>query len=1243
MTYSKTFTALCLAVGVLTGVAPAGSVAPLNAQQEAIRAEEAPPNAMWLDSLDLTKMVQRRQTPRAGQTLARARGRGRGAGAAPDASPIVLGGVTYPHGIGTLSINELIVDLKGQATRFVAMVGLDDVASAQGSVTVEAWVDNVNKFRSPVLKTGDAPMLVDIDLTGARFLELFIDDGGDVSTGDNADWGGGLIYLKPDATAQPESWTFPTEAAQPIASGDPASPRINAPRITGGTPGRWFMFKIPATGDEPLAFAASNLPAGLRLDSATGIITGAIARAGTTVVDVSVTNAHGRADSKLAIVGVPGSYQHEEIDAQTWADWGVDVLKHDWCSYSGIAADDSLAELQNYWRTTGDLTDRLTPNEQLTHISLWALQAAPLLIGADMSQFDQFTTDLMTNHEVMEISQDVLGRGAARLYQRERLELWARPLAGGTMAVGLFNRGLQAATMTATWDELGLTGSQLVRDVWAQKDLGSQTEAFTTRVPAHGVVMVKIGQPSSMLTVAGEPAELQIRAAGDGAVRVTLKPVSFAGDFPATPAVVDRPYPEPVINLRSLDRPMQARIGSLRVEVSPSPLSVTVTNAAGQLVQKLVFEPDGTLAFALDEQPVLGMGEGGPRPARGSNWREQPVQFDRSGALDTMEPRWQSDMYGSRNPVAMLLGTRGWGLFVATPWVQVDMTDAARGVFLPWKPTDADGTPQTQGNQQQALSKGLPPIDKIVPGLFDVFVFDAHDPAVAMKDFATITGPAAMPPKWALGYMQSHRTLEDDTQMLGIVDTFREKRIPLDAVIYLGTGFAPQGWNTLQPSFDFNPEVFTREPADVLADMHERNVKVVVHMVPWDRDKLPTINDDNIASYWQEHVPLVKAGIDAFWPDEGDWFNLFERLARFKLYYQGHLSTTPNQRPWSLQRNGFPGIAQWGGWVWSGDTETSWKTLEAQIAVGLNYSLSIGPYWGSDIGGFYPNNELTGELYARWFQFAAFSGSFRSHGRVWHTRLPWGWGLSDFGPLEFGNANTAPPPGDRRNILPSELNNPAIEPVARKYSELRYQLMPYTYTLAREARDLGLPLMRALWLHYPDDVRARGIGTEYLWGLDLLVAPVFTKGATTRDVYLPAGDWYDWWTNERVAGGRTVSRPVDLATMPIYVRAGAIIPFDPVRQYTGEPVTEPTTLRVYPGANGQFTLYDDDGSSQEYLANRGSWVQMTWNEQARTVTLEPGAPAGSTEVGSDRAFRITLPDGTSKDVVYRGARLVVQF
>jgi alpha-glucosidase/alpha-D-xyloside xylohydrolase len=753
------------------------------------------------------------------------------------------------------------------------------------------------------------------------------------------------------------------------------------------------------------------------------------------------------------------------------------------------------------------------------------------------------------------------------------------------------------------------------------------------------------------ITTAGQPAQLDVRVAGERSIRVTLKPVSVAA-IPDNPSVAERPYPSPALTLRELARPVKRTVGNLVVEARPNPLTLSVTSAKGRLVQEIVFEPDGNLSFKLDQSPVLGMGEGGPRPAPGKPWREQAVQFDRRGLLDTMEPRWQSDMYGSRNPVAMLFGTSGWGLFVAAPWVQVDLRKTDRGAFMPWKPTAADGVPQTERNQQQALGKGLPPIDRIIPGFYDVFVFDASDPAAAMKDFSVITGPAAMPPRWALGYMQSHRTLEDDRQLIGIIDSFRTKQIPLDAVIYLGTGFCPRGWNTKQPSFDFNPDVFTRDPKAVLADMHARNVKTVVHMVPWDRDRLPTlhgtipsrpgetIDASHIQSYWQQHVPLVDSGIDAFWPDEGDWFNLYERIKRHQLYYQGHLSTKPNVRPWSLQRNGYPGIAQWGGWVWSGDTESSWKTLEAQIAVGINYSLSIGPYWGSDIGGFYPNNEFTGELYVRWHQFAAFCGSFRSHGRTWWTRLPWGWGGSDMGPKEHNNTNAPIPPDDRRNILQSEMNNPAIEPIAKKYSELRYQLMPYTYSLTREARDSGLPLMRAMWLHHPGDVQARGIGNQFMWGRDLLIAPVFTKGASSREVYLPNGEWYDWWTNAKTAGGRSVTRQVDLGTMPIYVRAGAIVPVDPVRQYTSQEISEPTTLRVYRGADGQYTLYEDDGISQEYLGGKGSWTRIAWNDRTRQLTIEPGAPRGASNVVTRRTFRVVvLPEGGTRDVVYSGTRI----
>ena len=267
-----------------------------------------------------------------------------------------------------------------------------------------------------------------------------------------------------------------------------------------------------------------------------------------------------------------------------------------------------------------------------------------------------------------------------------------------------------------------------------------------------------------LVTTAGEPAQLDIRVAGEHSLRITLKPISYKENFPFTPALAERNYPRPVLSMRKIDKPVNKNIGKFLVKITNSPLRLSIYNADGKPVQVITFENNGSLSFTLNGKPVLGMGEGGPKPQRGVNWRELPVQFDRRGKLDSMQPRWQSDAYGSRNPVAMLIGTEGWGLFVATPWVLVDLQKEDRGLFIPWKADGITNLPQNQKNQGLNAGKGLPPIDKIVPGLFDLFVFDAHEPAQLMKDFATITGPSVMPPKWALGYMQSHRTLETKTK-----------------------------------------------------------------------------------------------------------------------------------------------------------------------------------------------------------------------------------------------------------------------------------------------------------------------------------------------------------------------------------------------------------------------------------------------------------------------------------------------
>jgi alpha-glucosidase (family GH31 glycosyl hydrolase) len=759
-----------------------------------------------------------------------------------------------------------------------------------------------------------------------------------------------------------------------------------------------------------------------------------------------------------------------------------------------------------------------------------------------------------------------------------------------------------------------------------------------------GVITAVPGAWAEDITRGGMPAELTVTSGGAYCVRVTLKPEGMV--LPPSPSLINLEIKNPTIRLRTIERPVKARVGALDVEITPSPLTVLVKSATGREIQELVFDDKtGKVSFEVGDAPVLGMGEGGQQAGRGSG--PLGVQFDRRGKLDVMRPGWGSGTLGSRNPVAVLVGTMGWGLFVASPWVQVDLRDPAKGALIPTdnvRPTagvDNPAPPGGGGQRVPAQAQGI-----------DIFVFDAGKPANMMKDLRDLTGAPAMPPKWALGYMQSHRELRDanmtpEELILDVVETFRKKQIPVDSVVYLGTGFTPTGWNKPQPSFEFNPAVFSSEPMEVLKKLHDKNVKVVVHMRDLSAREMPnivgnippgpgeTLDQNHILTYWKRHEPLINAGVDAFWPDEGDRFSIFERMTRVQMYYQGHLMTTPNVRPWTLNRNGVIGMARWGAWMWSGDTQSSWNTLRDQIWIGLNTGLSITPYWGSDTGGFYTTSELTGELYARWFQFSAFNGSFRSHGRIWRLRTPWGWGLSEMG---F-------PEGQRTLPAQKEMNNPAIEPIAKKYAELRYQLMPYTYTLARDAYDTGMPLMRALWLHYPEDKQALGQSEEYLWGSNMLIAPVYEKGATSRDVYLPSGAWYDWWDNSRHNGGTTVTRKVDLETMPIYVRAGSIIPVDPVRQYLAQPVTEPMTLKIYSGANGEFTMYEDDGNSQNYMQNKGTWTKLSWDDGAKKLTITAAPPAGVTnESTASRQFQVEmLPSGNVKKVTYNGRQAEVTY
>ena len=663
------------------------------------------------------------------------------------------------------------------------------------------------------------------------------------------------------------------------------------------------------------------------------------------------------------------------------------------------------------------------------------------------------------------------------------------------------------------------------------------------------------------------------------------------------------------------------RAGDLTVRFTADPPTVHLETRNGEPVQRLVLNSaDTTLRFSLGKGPLFGLGEGGP-------------QFDRKGSIYTNrngQGGYQLRTHGGRVPIQWMVSSDGWGLYIHRPLGALDL-GGADGVLTP---VSAPAAGPVTAAGQVASSPALP---------IDLFVTASPDPRAIMREYARITGFAELPPLWAFGYMQSHRTLAGPDEVSWVARTFREKKLPCDALIYLGTEFTPSGWNTRNGEFEWKKENFP-DPKRTIDEMHAQHFKVVLHVVIEGRRMHGAATDpctperavpsgrtaDNrwpedraVPCYWPYHKPLYDLGVDGIWPDQGDGLDEPSRLARIRMYWEGPQMYRPNERPFALHRNGAPGMQRYGAFLWSGDVYSFWETLKTHVPVAINTGLSGIPFWGTDIGGFVPTADYTGELHVRWFQFGTFCPSFRSHGRNWHLRLPWGWNTGKPGPAELRGYT-----GGAADPDPKELNNPHVEPIVKKYLELRYRLLPYTYTIARECTETGLPLMRALWLHHADDPTAVARGDQFLWGRDILVSPVVEKAATTRRLYLPRGTWYDFWTEERVGGGREIDRTVDLETMPLHVRAGAILPLGPIRQYADEPVEGLLTVVIYPGADGAFALYEDDGKSFEY--RRGEWMRlaMTWTDARRRFTLRL-APGSRMRPPARRAIELRIAGGTT--------------
>jgi alpha-D-xyloside xylohydrolase len=379
-------------------------------------------------------------------------------------------------------------------------------------------------------------------------------------------------------------------------------------------------------------------------------------------------------------------------------------------------------------------------------------------------------------------------------------------------------------------------------------------------------------------------------------------------------------------------------------------------------------------------------------------------------------------------------------------------------------------------------------------------------------------------------------------------------------------------------------------------------------------------NPEARKQYWANaNAALFQKGVDAWWLDtdepetEGREDNILTENklhigsgARYANVYplfhaggvsEGQRAASEEKRVFILSRSAYAGSQRYGVTAWSGDVMSDWLTFQRQIPAGLNYSISGMPYWTTDIGGFISGGNLNDpkfrELFVRWFEFGAFSPIFRVHG----TRNPSENELWSYG-------------ADAEKILVD-------------YDTLRYRLMPYIYSQAWQVTSNHGTLMRPLVMDWRNDVEAQNTGDEYLFGPAILVSPVTTEGASSRTVYLPKATWYDFWTGEQVEGGRRVQADAPLSKMPLFVRAGSIVPMGPAMEWTTEKPADPIELRVYPGVDGDFVLYEDENDGYAYEKGAHATIALHWDDGAKTLTI--GQREGSfTGMLTKRTFQVVV-------------------
>lgn len=766
--------------------------------------------------------------------------------------------------------------------------------------------------------------------------------------------------------------------------------------------------------------------------------------------------------------------------------------------------------------------------------------------------------------------------------------------------------------------------------------------AFADNTPTHSDVVLGEEKTHSALMIRLTVGELRIKPCGSGIIRVTFAPgtsipdlsnpaipdsacadTAFTTSVTSTDIVVITPGVSAVINHNSAAVSFRDANGATLLAETPWPFprQLTPMTTDGMATNR------ASVWFALTpEESLYGLGQ------------------HQTGQLNLRNQQFELTQDNTNISIPFFLSSKGYGVL----WNNSSATD--------WN-----------NRFQQVLA-----IRSDVAKAVDYYFLRGPDFDHIIAGYRRLTGPAPLMPLWAYGYWQSKLAYRSSQDLLDTTAKYRQLHIPLDNIVL------DEGWETALGS-----RVFTSSYPDMrgtVEALHNEHVHIMTSiwplyaagsanfdtmahngwLVPSGVNRLPAylpgerlydaFSPDARAEYWDEAKrSLYDIGIDAFWLDSTEpldsyaeehgpmlagaptalgngsaYANLFPLMTTAAIY-QGQRKTS-DKRVFILTRSAFLGMQRNAAAAWSGDTLTTFQAFKRQIPAGLNYSMTGLPYWTSDIGGFVGGNTddpAYRELFVRWFEYGTFCPIFRAHGARQNGQNE----LWSFGP-------------EAQKILTT-------------YDRLRYRLMPYIYSMATRTTFDGYTPMRALVFDFREDPKAADISDEFLYGPSLLVAPVTDAGATARDVYLPAGaDWYDFWTGDKLRGGQTIHRDAPLDVIPLYVRAGSILPLGPEEEYTGQYPNAPIELRIYPGSDGESSIYSDDGVTYRYEKGYHATLTIQWSDGSRTLAFHalqgnlPGAFA-------DQQFHVALVSPSNgmgetestqtRDVIYRGSPMSASF